>query len=355
LPIKCNGASNQAEPLCPSSCASNSDCDDNGHCDGSGHCVADTLNGVNCLGDTDCTSGHCSSSGVAMGFCCDSGDCCAADTDCNDSYATRVVCDDASTCQGSRHDKKCINSQCTSMPVDDDSGCTTLLANMCGDYADALCTDSQTQPTAGPVCRTSCMVDAECDRTAYCNRPSRNAPGSCEPKLADGASCTVASSCENNVCTNSHCCSDTAPGTLCCNTDGDCPAPVSACSNNTNCSGFVTSYTCNSMKTCTSKLTSDNNACAQTIQCPVGLTIRSAICPATCNCQADRDCDSGYLCQGMPRGTCVLDTSGGGPGGSSGPGGPGGMGKQPTAAHAAASGFAVALRGACRAGGRSSS
>jgi hypothetical protein len=311
LPIKCNGASNQAEPQCPSSCVSNSDCDDNGHCDAVGHCVADTVNGVSCLKDADCTSGHCSGIGQSTGFCCDSGDCCAADTDCNDSYATKPVCDDATSCQGSRHDKKCVNSQCMSMQADDDSGCSALLANTCGDYADALCTDSQTQPTAGPACRTSCMVDAECDRTAYCQRPVGNAPGSCQPKLADGATCTVASSCENNVCTNDHCCSDTNPGTLCCNVDSDCPAPTSMCANTTACGGFVHSYTCNSMKICLAKTTADNNACTQMISCPVGFSVRSAICPATCSCQADRDCDVGFICQGMPRGACVPEPSAG--------------------------------------------
>ncbi len=144
---------------------------------GTGACASGT---VQCNGTGDGLS--CSTEGsVATETCNDTDDdcdgstdeevsgstCCTQDSDCS-AFDLPSVCNDASTCQGTRQDGECQSYACISgSPVADDTGCgATTVANECGAYDPAMCNAQADQST--PSCETSCSDDSACDDTAAC-------------------------------------------------------------------------------------------------------------------------------------------------------------------------------------------
>jgi hypothetical protein len=152
-----------------------------------------------CFEDGDCLSGHCQN-----GFCCEGGDCCSAADDCA-GYSSAPVCDDASSCQGSRVDATCGCAECGSLPVDDDSACTSeTQASSCVPYLPVSCTGEADQTS--PTCPESCVLDAECVSAAHCD-------GVCAFDLGLGELCNEASDCAaGTFCTDATCCAAACGG-----------------------------------------------------------------------------------------------------------------------------------------------
>lgn len=91
---------------------------------------------------------------------------CSAPEDCT-GYYIGPVCDYPATCQGHRQDATCINGDCGSILVDDDSGCSvSTLADDCGPYPAIFCNGALSQEA--PQCANSCSSEEECDPSADC-------------------------------------------------------------------------------------------------------------------------------------------------------------------------------------------
>ncbi|MCB9728158.1 MAG: putative metal-binding motif-containing protein [Deltaproteobacteria bacterium] len=199
--VFCTGTSDQTQPQCAQSCATDGGCDPEGYC-GSGVCKPDLGDGDVCVRDAQCESGHCQN-----GFCCQSGDCCAQAGNCPvGTYGAPSVCNDVSNCDGARRDPLCVAHQCQlGSPTDDDSGCAGLEANECGPYVSVFCTSAQTQPT--PLCLPSCASNADCDPGAHCEA------GACTPNLDAGNPCTTTAQCDAGLtCVDGVCCTSTCGG-----------------------------------------------------------------------------------------------------------------------------------------------
>ncbi len=174
-------------------------CIDAAHCD-RGTCAMDRPNGGVCDEDSDCVSTHCDN-----GFCCDSGACCAVAADCPGGGGVAPVCDNASTCQGTRGDVTCETNRCTvAAGTPDDSACTAAIrAADCGVYPSVYCTGAVDQPM--PACATSCTTDAECVASAHCEgtvcAPDRGPGGACARPLE----CSDGLYCADGVCCDSPC------------------------------------------------------------------------------------------------------------------------------------------------------
>ncbi len=204
--IYCNGEVDQPVAACPTKCTGDADCDDIAHCDAT--CELDYPNGTACDENSDCISDHCQN-----GFCCDSGDCCIVASNCPAKYKLDPTCDDPSTCQGHRLDKRCDNYICNNEPILDDSGCTAqTVSDDCSCYAPVMCNGQKEQ--GDPTCPAACASDAECDTTCHCD-------GTCEPDLPNGAGCDESADCLSGFCVDGVCC-DTACDKNCqaCNKDG---------------------------------------------------------------------------------------------------------------------------------------
>lgn len=176
-------------------------CIDAGHCD-RGACAMDRPNGGTCDEDTDCVSNHCDN-----GFCCDSGACCATATDCPGGGGVAPVCDNASTCQGTRGDVSCDMNRCAVMTgTPDDSACGTgTLALDCGVYLPVYCTGAVDQPM--PSCPTSCLTDANCVPSAHCES------GVCAPDRGPGGACSRPLECSDGLyCADGVCCDSPCTG-----------------------------------------------------------------------------------------------------------------------------------------------
>lgn len=198
--IYCTGDSLQQPPQCPTTCTSDSACDASAYCNAGGACVPDEPDGGACNDAAECQSGHCQN-----GFCCASGDCCNNDSACND-YDVASVCDDATSCQGTRVDGVCnAQKQCTAVAAGDDSGCNGLEANDCGPYPAEQCGAGQDQ--TAPPCASSCASDTDCDPSAHCDG------GTCVPDAGQGGFCDEPSDCDSGLsCVDSVCCNTACNG-----------------------------------------------------------------------------------------------------------------------------------------------
>lgn len=309
LDVMCNGQADQVAPACATSCSSHADCDPGAFCDpGTNICVQDLINGSFCANDAErCQSGHCQNQ-----FCCDSGDCCANESDCPPSYSGPAVCDVPSACQGERDIAQCNNFECsTSVGVDDDSACdSSIVANTCGLYNSVNCDGNSVQNP--PLCPSTCSTDLDCDADAYCS-----AGGACVPDEPDGVACMDNDECQSGHCQNGACC-DSGD---CCTGASDCSAygvaPV--CDDATSCQGHRRDGVCNAQSQCEQSMDiADDSACTAVLEandcgpypsvfCSGDVTQNAPIC--TSMCSGDGDCDPSAHCDG---GTCVPDAGQGG-------------------------------------------
>jgi hypothetical protein len=183
-------------------CTNNPYCSAGEFCDATGTCIAVLANGSACTDGTSCQSGYCDN-----GFCCSSGTCCANSGHCG-SAAFPPLCTSASTCQGIRGDGFCNASfQCSTTVVQDDSGCSGLESQSCGNYPSVLCTSAQSQPSnQAALCATNCAADSGCDTAAHCELPS------CVADLPAGGTCDAAGDCQSALCTDLTCCTSACGG-----------------------------------------------------------------------------------------------------------------------------------------------
>ncbi len=303
--VYCDGAPEQAEPLCAAACEQDEDCDPLAHCD-EGECLSDLGDGQPCNEDSDCRSAHC-----ANGFCCGGGECCAQAADCPAAYRAAPVCDEPGACQGHRVDALCQESTCTSSPpIDDDRGCGEgLLSDECGLYPAVRCTGEPAQED--PACAGACASDAQCDAAAHCDE------GRCEADRGDGDVCDEASDCQSGYCGNGHCCAEGE----CCAVAADCPpgwARPASCDRPAACQGTRLDAVCSPEHRCASLRVDDDRACGgETLADPCGLfddlyctgaeQQPEPRCPL--QCASDEDCDPGAHCDGV----CLRDLADGQP------------------------------------------
>jgi hypothetical protein len=121
------------------------------------------LDGDDCSDDSQCASGHCDNE-----LCCAGGQCCVKTRDCDATDGIALVCDYASTCQGSRGEVVCENFRCTTDDgTPNDTGCDEdVEADDCGPYLAVYCAGERDQDP--PRCPESCSSDDACDLDAYC-------------------------------------------------------------------------------------------------------------------------------------------------------------------------------------------
>ena len=299
--VYCSGDVTQSAPTCPDECTTDEDCDADANCE-LAVCVPDSGNGGVCDTDGDCQSGHCDN-----GFCCDSGTCCSTGLDCPASFRADPTCDDASTCQGHRVVAHCIDGQCGSEDIDDDSACGgTVLVSDCGYYAAIYC-DGYTVQTA-QECPTSCLGDSQCDADAHCD-------GECVADVANGEACDESSDCQGGRCTNGFCCDSGS----CCAQASDCPGSFSSpavCNDGESCQGSRIDATCVD-SICGQEEVGDDSACTDVYRADSCGPYPSVYCngeayqstPACAtSCTTHADCDEDAQCSD---GACVADWSSG--------------------------------------------
>jgi hypothetical protein len=302
-PVYCNGQVEQLAPKCPVTCTYDKQCDLTAHCDG--QCLDDLPNGQPCDEDSDCLLAHCSN-----GFCCASGNCCSKPSNCPASYSAPSACVTQPDCQGSRKDATCLDSQCGSIPVADDSGCTVLMvADDCGPYPPVSCNGQKEQ--SKPPCPTQCASESQCDPSAHCDG------GLCLADLPNGQLCTGDLDCQSQHCQNGYCC---AAGDCCAFASG-CPAAYKqdpVCNDVGSCQGFrydavCAKYSCTTLKVeddskCTAAVVSDNCGFFLPVHCNGAAEQNDPACPVSCEndliCDDDGHCDDGKctvdLADGQP-------------------------------------------------------
>ncbi len=191
----CEGGGEEGD-VCATSCVDDTTCAEFAYCQ-DGVCVPDIVGGEPCAEDRECATEHCQN-----GFCCAEGDCCSEPADCPASYVSVPSCDDASVCQGTRRDARCVASICeTSEPIEDDSGCTaSTLALDCSPAVPRLCSGAADQ--TAPECPSGCLNDVECLEGFHCD-------DTCVPDVAPGDGCDEDSDCADGVCSVDGVCCDT--------------------------------------------------------------------------------------------------------------------------------------------------
>ena len=106
-------------------------------------------------------------------------------------------CDNESLCQGHSEQGMCVEGLCTTIPIADDSACSSSVeANTCGYYLSVYC-NGQIDQTP-PNCPTSCITDTDCDPEAYCD-------STCQPDLVGGSSCSRDNQCLSGICFDGTC------------------------------------------------------------------------------------------------------------------------------------------------------
>ncbi|MBI4511212.1 MAG: putative metal-binding motif-containing protein [Deltaproteobacteria bacterium] len=301
----CNGGG-ETGTACATACdvEDDSKCAPPAHCEES-ECVEDQPNGTACDESSDCTSGHCQN-----GFCCASGDCCSRANDCPTFGTFSPVCEDPSTCQGSRGAATCVNNECGTVDgIADDSACDQKTeASTCGYYKSVFCNGGNAQST--PPCPTSCTTHDDCDASAFCDPISR----SCKEDLNDGAACgTDSQRCKSGHCQNGFCC-DSGD---CCSSETNCPSKYSdppKCTTASACQGTRDVAQCVE-NTCTTSLgVADDSACSimvladdcglyKEIYCNGAVSQDPPTCPTTC--MRSEQCDDAAYCS--LTGACVPD------------------------------------------------
>jgi hypothetical protein len=291
------------------------------HCESNGTCQPDVPNGGTCVEDTDCSSAHCEN-----GICCNAaaGECCATVADClNGGPAVQTVCENLSTCQGTRGVVACDTTtfSCTTMEgLLNDSACTDASPSReCGLFADRFCNGMETQNETSTVCPLTCNTSADCDPGAFCNQLSQ-----CELPRQDGDPCLDATYCESDFCSNGFCCGGRS-GDDCCGTVDDCPASYSdvrTCAYPATCTGFREYATCVD-SICDSNLNqSDASACSDADTFSLCGFFPTVFCsgtpmPRMCAsmCEDESDCDANAHCDPVSSGsapdTCVADVPNG--------------------------------------------
>ena len=293
----CAGQEQQKAPSCPDACTVDGQCDPEAHCATAGVCLADFPPGASCSGSSQCLTGHC-----VNGFCCAQGTCCAQAADCPETYAAKPECDNISACQGFRMDRACVQSQCQSEKVDDDSACDEqVLVHNCGPNPDLYCTGEEAQ--APPLCSGECLEDVECGDDYHCD-------DICKPDIPNGLSCDEDSDCQGGHCANGFCC---ATGD-CCQFNYHCPDDYqepASCDQPTLCQGSRMDRKCSSF-VCLSESVPDDSACGgdllaqdcgeyQDVYCSGQMYQVSPSCPSSC--KWDSECDADSHCDGV----CNLD------------------------------------------------
>ncbi len=304
----CDGGGEDGD-ACATSCDGEDDakCIPTAHCDDS-VCYSDFDNGQACDESSDCVSGHCQN-----GFCCSgTGDCCQVASDCPTYGTVAPICDDTTTCQGTRGEAVCTASfTCASTGVEqDDSACLdTTLADDCDWYLDIYCTGAVTQPA--PTCPTSCSNHSQCDPPGHCDPTSHT----CIEDLENGQFCDDDDArCKSGHCQNGFCCDDGD----CCHDEGDCPAGYSSdpeCTVPSACQGDRDVAQCVDSECSTSVGVDDDSACTDSvladncgsylpIYCDGNSVQPAPECPDSC--VSDLDCDLDAYCN-MDSFTCIPD------------------------------------------------
>jgi hypothetical protein len=292
--------------FCATACDGEDDskCIPTAHCDDS-VCYEDFPDGQACDEHSDCESSHCQN-----GFCCFAGDCCQVAQDCPTFGTQDPVCENPTTCQGTRGEAICTSSfTCaTTGMVQDDSACdSSVLANDCGWFLPIYCTGAVDQTP--PTCPTTCASDADCDADGFCNPAS----SVCEQDRPNGGICQQDSWCQSDHCQNGFCC-DSGD---CCTSETDCPGSYSGdpvCTVPTACQGEVDVAQCNDNRCTTSVGVDDDSACGPgveasncgpytSIYCTGDSLQQPPQCPSTCS--DDSDCDANAYCNAG--GACVPD------------------------------------------------
>ena len=315
---QCSDAEDQDDPTvrCPVTCGNEDvECSSGCHCDGTvadptGICSDDLDLGDACVEESDCATGlHCQN-----GVCCPDGQvCCTSWGQCPDEggvvdsgeplYSVPECGATPSTCQGTRADKLCENSQCTFALADDDQDCgADVVHSHCGFYLTVYCDGTIDQT---PACPTSCASDADCDLNAHC------AAGACVGDYDDGIICDDGDGLGDAECTSAHCQNGfcCAAGD-CCAADGDCAGlgyeVTPWCASPSTCQGLRKDAACLSFVCVTGANIDDDTACDQLLSCdpyvygycdgaadqPV------AACPTTC--VTDADCVAAAHCRTGP-------------------------------------------------------
>ncbi|MBM4353600.1 MAG: hypothetical protein FJ109_07340, partial [Deltaproteobacteria bacterium] len=280
--IYCNGEVEQPITTCPTKCLGDPDCDEIAHCDAV--CELDYPNGTACDENSDCISDHCQN-----GFCCDEGDCCIVPSNCPDKYKMDPACDDPSTCQGHRLDKRCDNFICNNEPILDDTGCTLqTVSDECACYLSVFCDGQKEQ--ADPLCPDVCASDVECDESCHCD-------GTCEADLPNGAGCDEGSDCISGFCVDGVCC------------DTTCSKNCQAC----NIAGFEGACTPHAADTDPEGNCGLCSACTGASACAIVPAGKDPLnqCPgqAESTCLKDGSCDGKGACRLWAAGTlCVVQS-----------------------------------------------
>ena len=247
---------------CRTWCAADVHCAPTHHCQ-TGACAPKKENGQPCSKDTQCTSAHC-----AGGVCCDSGDCCAADSDCDDNnVCTDDSCGNGFTCQHTDNTAECapagcqadtwtspgtcVGGACAGGKATQDcsgtdpckeygcsaTGCEVDNASTGASCGAASCSGflltAQQQCDGGGGCTLGgatapCPSGFACadgtDCRAYCSDTSHCAPthfcqlGACAPKRENGLTCSADAQCVSAHCGGGVCCD----GGACCDESADC-------------------------------------------------------------------------------------------------------------------------------------
>jgi subtilisin-like proprotein convertase family protein len=268
-------------------------------------------NGEACDASVECLSNYCNN-----GYCCDEGVCCSGEaSSCPPAYDSPSQCTDPAACQGQRQDGTCANFQCSTVAVDDDSGCVGEVANGCGCYLPVICTDEMDQAVAS--CPTNCTEndDTQCDESCHCSAEDILDLGVCEGDFPDGEACVEDSDCISDNCQNGYCCS----GDTCCWTIEDCPpelAEPAVCDSQASCQGHRVEAMCvNSV--CDGMSVDDDSACSAglladecgyylSIYCEGGVDQTAPACPESCT--VDAECDPDAHCDDV----CLPDVENGG-------------------------------------------
>lgn len=340
-PYICNASGNG----CRTNCSSDTHCVSTHFCSGSS-CVPKKANGLICTAANQCTSGFC-----VDGACCDTactascmactaakkgagggadGECgfivSGADPDGNCAAEAQATCGNDGQCNGSGACRKWAYGASCGQSVCEGNVAKGQICNGSGSCVnDTTGQACDPQLCSGGQC-AACTTDAGCIPGHFC------AAGTCNPKLADGQTCSGANQCASSFCVDGFCCNTQCSG-LCsaCSVqkkgqgnDGDCGSivvgtdPDDECAVGAECQ---TNGACNGSGAC--QLQVAGSPCAGTVcvagdvfdkQCngtgacvTGGLSTSCApyLCASgacTGPCTSNSDCVSGHFCDA---GACV--------------------------------------------------